>query len=365
MKFATLVFAVVLGAGLHGWRALPKQVADNEPVSQAVASPDETQAATEIRVTGRVQPKTRVSISALVSLPVVELPFKEGDRVCKARPQDDPPVTGSVLAKLDDCVLRAALRVAEAKRDAQAAEIEAAKARLAAMESQVASSRVCLDEAERNWRRYEQLKDTTSVSQAEIDGARCKSDRCKAELDTVLRSYAATGASLKVAEKGLRAAEDETVRARLSLGTTTIASPIDGYVTRVNVTVGEVVTGAITTPGTVLMEVADLDHMVLIARLDEDLVGKVKVGQAAAVRLSGVDADINGTVQHVALASTDETDGSHYFKAEIALDTGGRLIPAGLAATARIECSGQRTAASPSHGFLSIAERTSPRGPLP
>ncbi|MGE5609179.1 MAG: HlyD family secretion protein [Bacillota bacterium] len=291
-----------------------------------------------IRLPGQVQPKTKVSISATVSLTVMELPFKEGDRVTKGGVQDSAPFPASVLVRLGDSDLKAALRAAEAKRDAQAAEIEAAQLRLTALESQVASSRVSVGEAERSWGRFKKLIDTESVSQAAADEAHSKLDRLRAEHDAAIRGYEANKANLSVDRKNLMAAEAEVDRARLALAAATISSPIDGVITRVNVKVGEVVTGTVQNPGTVLMEVADMDHLVLVARADEDLVSKVKAGQKTIMHLKGYGSEIfTGTVQSVALTSTEAKDGSRYFRTEISLDTAGQVIPAGLSGEAEIE----------------------------
>lgn len=101
-----------------------------------------------------------------------------------------------------------------------------------------------------------------------------------------------------------------------------------------NVKAGEVVAGTINNPGTVLMEVADMDHLVLVARVDEEPIGRLEVGQKASVRVKGMNEPFAGTVQHVALSSTEAKDGTQYFTVEIGLDTPGRRIPAGLSGTA-------------------------------
>lgn len=151
MKIAVAVVAGTLGLG--GWHATQQFNTPNHPVSLSItpAASAETASPQVLRIKGRVQPKTSVSIRSTLSLPIVELPLKEGDRITKGGVQGSAPFPASVLAKLDGSDLKAALGVAEAKRDAQAAEIEVARVRLAAQESQVASSRVCLGEAERNW----------------------------------------------------------------------------------------------------------------------------------------------------------------------------------------------------------------------
>ena len=86
--------------------------------------------------------------------------------------------------------------------------------------------------------------------------------------------------NIEVAQHQLKAADAEIARARDAVSYTTITSPIDGVVTRINAKVGElVVTGTMNNPGTMIMEVADLSQMLLVVQLDEADVGKVKAGR--------------------------------------------------------------------------------------
>src|SRR4051812_27767498 len=137
----------------------------------------------------------------------------------------------------------------------------------------------------------------------------------------------------------LEAADAEIARARDSLSYTTITSPIDGQITRINSQVGElVVIGTMNNPGTVIMEVADLNTMLVNARIDESSVASVKVGQKALVRAQAYAGEVfEGTVSSVALSQTEEKDGSKYYKTEILLNTNGRRIFSGLTADVDIE----------------------------
>lgn len=330
MKIACIVAAIVAGTfGLSNWRA--KSPA--HPLSLHISPTADASAFPPIRFSGHVQPRTRVAIRSTVSLPLIDLPVKVGDRVTRGSGTTPP----SILARLDDGDLRAALRIAEARRDAQIAEMEVAQVRLTALESQVASNRVCLGEAERSWGRYKQLIANQCVSQAAADEARSKYERLTAEHATAARSHAAGQATLSVMRKNLAAAEAEVERARLALDVATIHSPIDGVVIRVNVAVGEIVTGTGTDPGTVLMEVADMDRMLLVVNVDEESIGKVEAGQQATVHLKGFGQRVfPGTVENIARISTEGKDGSRYVEAIIVLDTRGHRVPAGLSGEAAI-----------------------------
>jgi hypothetical protein len=102
--------------------------------------------------------------------------------------------------------------------------------------------------------------------------------------------------------------------------------------------VGEIVLGANQGCTKAIVEVADMDHMELIAKVGEDAVGKVKAGQSVRVHLKAYPNEtFAGTVAGIALDGTQETDGTHSFRGEISLNTAGRQIAAGLSGEAVLE----------------------------
>jgi HlyD family secretion protein len=288
---------------------------------------------------GQVQPKNKVSISARVAARIIELPFEEGATVTKGNPDTQPPIPPSVLVRLDSRDLDAQLRATEARYKAQGAQLETAQARLSVQDARVTSARVTLTEAERDLKRQKELFASRDVSQATVDTAQAKVDQLRADLDGQTRQLVADQSNLVVLRHELDAADAEIARARDSLSYTTITSPIDGVVTKLNAKVGElVVTGTMNNAGTVIMEVADLSTMLVNAKVDESSVAGVEVGQRAEVRAQAYGDEVfEGFVQNIALAQTDEKDGSKHYKTEVLLKTNGRRIYSGLTAEVEIE----------------------------
>ena len=279
---------------------------------------------------GLIQPKSKVSISARVAARVVELPFKEGDRVKKGE---------SVLVKLDSKDLEAQLRAVEARSAAQAAQIEMAKSQLESGKSDISALRAELTEAERDLNRQKGLHASHDVSESVVDQAQTKFDQLQARLESSVHTVEASDKNLNVMRHQLEAAKAEIVRATDNLSYTTIISPIDGVVTKLNVEVGElVVVGTMNNQGTVIMEVADLSTMLVKARVDETSIADLEVGQKAKVNVQAYEDQVfDGVVQSVALAATEEKDGSKNYKAEILLDTKGKQVLSGLTADVDIE----------------------------
>ena len=286
---------------------------------------------------GQVEPVTNVAISARVSARIAEIPFAEGEHVTKGDPDADPPISPSLLLRLDATDLQALLTSAQARRDGQAAQIEVEESRIEGQVASLVGTRASMDEAKRDRDRNRDLAASGDVSRTTYEQAQRRYDEQASQYASAEANLEASRKSLNVARFNLKAAEAEIDRAKDSLSYTTMHSPIDGVVTIVNVEPGEMaVTGTMNNPGTVLLEVADLSTMLVVAELDEADVGQVHEGQAARVRmLAYPDRIFKGTVRSVALSATRL--GTKFFKTEILLKTDGEQIYSGLTADAEIE----------------------------
>jgi HlyD family secretion protein len=288
---------------------------------------------------GQVQPKTKVQISARVAARIKDLPFEEGAQV-KA---------GDVLVRLDATDLQAQLKATEARAAGQRAQLQESAARVKSAESQIAASRIMLMDAERDYNRQMELKEF--VSQAVVDAAQAKKDQLAQQLQSSLSQLEANKLNLVVLQHSIEAAEADIVRAKDNLAYTTIASPIDGIITRLNGKVGElVVTGTMNNAGTVIMEVSDLSEMQVDAQVDESNIAAVKDEQKAKIRIAAYPDELfDGVVKLVGLDTADMSSRSNqgggggsqmqgkWYRARVVLDTKGRRIPAGLSADVDIE----------------------------
>jgi HlyD family secretion protein len=291
-----------------------------------------------ISAPGEVQPRTKVPISARVSAQIVEMPFKEGDRVKK----------GDLLVRLDARDLEAALDSAIARRAAQKAQEEVARQHILSSQAQIDSSQATFEDAKRDLDRQKGLLKTSDVSQSIVDTAQAKYDSLQAQLAASRFSLEADRANLIVMDEQLKAADSDVQKAKDDLSYTKITATIDGIVTRKKAEVGEmVVPGIQSSPGTTIMEIADLSHMLMVARIDESSIAQVTPGQKAHIRMQAFpDTIFDGTVETVATARADpsndraqisSSDNSRYFECLIRLDTRGQNVRSGLSADADIE----------------------------
>ena len=336
---AVLVAVVVLGGGITATVVKFRSGGKSETTTVRTEPVSRGDLVEIVSAPGQVQPKTKVQISARVAARVRELPFEEGQKVTKS----------DVLVRLDATEMEAQLRATQARAAGQKAQREESVARIRAQEAQIEASRIMLIDAQRDARRQKELLADGDVAVTIADAAIAKAGNLEQQLESSIRQRAADELNLKVLDHNIEAAEAEILRARDNLAYTTIVSPIDGIITRVNAKAGEmVVTGTMNNPGTVIMEVSDLSEMQVDAQVDESNIDAVKEGQKAKVRITAYpDETFDGVVKLVGLDTAEQQRSSNFggggqqmgkwYRARIVLDTKGRRIPAGLSADVDIE----------------------------
>jgi len=299
---------------------------------------------------GEIQPLKKVSISAKVAAPIVEMPHKEGETVfgpatqpadgATTQPSDAPTTRPSLLVRLDDKDLQALKRSAVARYEAQREQINVARQRIEAQKATIRASRAMLGDLERDLKRQKELLATKDVSQSVADTAQAKYDEQFEQINSAEQGIKADETNLLVMQHDLDAANADVMKIDEDIKYTVIHAPIDGILTSVKAEVGEmVVTGTMNNPGTVIVEVADLSQMLMVAHIDETQIDAVHEGQKATVRIQAYRGQLfEGTVQTVGQSRTDDkTDMTKYFEAKILLELKGRRIRSGLSADADIE----------------------------
>ncbi|MBN2272635.1 MAG: efflux RND transporter periplasmic adaptor subunit [Sedimentisphaerales bacterium] len=276
----------------------------------------------EVGALCEIEPNEIVQISAKVSAQIVEMPYDEGDTVTCGDPNANPPIPASLLVKLDAKDLESQLRLAQAGRNAQEAQIEVEKERIEASRATLIGLEASLEQAENDLKRKQELYETHDISKADYDQVKYKAESLRADKESAEHNLEAAQRNLVVMRHNLDAADARIAEAEELLSYTTITSPINGIVTRVNAKVGEMVmTGTMNNPGTVIMEVSDLSRMLAVAEVDEADVGSLQVGQEAeATVLAFGDIVFRGKVSEIALKHRINNTGTRYYRTEILLD---------------------------------------------
>jgi HlyD family secretion protein len=248
-------------------------------------------------------------------------------------------VPASVLVRLDAKDLESQLRSVEANRSAQAAQIEVEKAHIASQQANLTGLSASLKQAERDVERQKGLLESHDISQAAFDQAKVKLDELKAQYDAAEHTLQAAELNLVVLQHNLEAAEAIIAQAREALTYTTITSPINGVITRVQAEVGEVVVfGTMNNPGTVIIEVADLSQMLVVAEVDESDVAKLEAGQKTIVYVDAFpDKKFKGVIDSIALVHSMSATNTKYFRTKILLEDTQEKLHSGLTAHVDIE----------------------------
>ncbi|HWB21161.1 MAG TPA: efflux RND transporter periplasmic adaptor subunit, partial [Phycisphaerales bacterium] len=276
-----------------------------------------------VKAPGIIEPHTKVDISAEVAARIEDLPFREGDHVRK----------GDIIVKLDDRDLSAALDAARARAEGEKFRLESERATLVGLNNNLAFQQKELE-------RQQKLLATGDTAARNVEEAQDQVQGLQSNIE-------ASKQSMSVIESSLASAMADIDRAQEALRKTTITSPIDGLVTKLNAEIGEVVLmGTMNNAGTVIMTIADLSRMLLKAEVAESDIELVEKGQKAVVKINAYrDQEFSGTVTKLALqrtipsALTATASGgtTGYFEVEVELDLQGRQIRSGGQANVDIQ----------------------------
>lgn len=338
-KVIIVVVLIIAVLGVAQIVIKAKTAAGNNGQTVRIEKPQRGELIEFVSAPGEIEPKTKVELSAKVTSRITELPYEEGDKVTKGDPSANPPVPASVLVRLDSKDLESQLRSVKASRDGQAAQLEVEKARIEGQRANLIGLEASFKQAQRDLERQKDLLSSQDISQTIYEQAKLKADELKSQYESSQHSLKAAGLGLVVLEHNLEASEARVAEAEEALTYTTITSPIDGVVTRVNAEVGEmVVFGTMNNPGTVIIEVADLSKMLVVAQVDEADVAKVQAGQNAKVQVDAFpDCEFVGVISSVALSHTSSSSGTKYFRTEILLNASNEKLYSGLTAHVDIE----------------------------
>ena len=107
--------------------------------------------------------------------------------------------------------------------------------------------------------------------------AALRQSNAASERDQALQSAAER--QVELAKANIRNANETLKMAQIVLGYTTLYAPFDGIIVVRQAELGEIMA-----PGTPVVTMADLDHVWLRAYINETDIGKVRLGQAVAVK---------------------------------------------------------------------------------
>jgi len=257
---------------------------------------------------GKIQPVLQVKISPEVSGEIIELPVKEGQSVKK----------GDLLVKI--------------KPDSYIANVKSAEAQYLSSDSGKDLALATMRKAELEFKRNEELLLGKLESESTFLEFKTGFEVAQAQSESATHQVAVAKAALD--------------RAREELAKTTISSPLDGTISKLNSRLGERVVGTAMMTGTEIMIVSDLNAMEARIDVGEIDVVLIKPGQKARLEVDAFhDRKFKGTVTEIANSSKDsglpgggggQSQEATKFEVRIRVDEKEELRP-GMSVTADIE----------------------------
>ncbi|HEX7358568.1 MAG TPA: efflux RND transporter periplasmic adaptor subunit [Ignavibacteriaceae bacterium] len=215
-----------------------------------------------VAATGKINPEFKVVITPEVTGEIVELPVKEGDVVKK----------GQLLIRIKGDQY-------QAQKQRLEANLQSAQATLKMREAE-------LTKVELDYNRVKELHSKGLASDSELESSKS--------------NYLSTKASFEAAEANVLQSKASLRETLETLYKTTIVSPMDGVVTKLNVELGERVFGAGFSMGTDIMTISDLRNIEAVVDVDENDVVLVSIGDTANIKVDAFkDQEFLGIVSEI------------------------------------------------------------------
>lgn len=209
----------------------------------------------------------------------------------------EPVKKGDTLVVIDDSDMR--LRVAQARADWQNAvagrevadrSVGVASANVAVTDASIAEAKVVMEMAAADFARYEKLMAQEAVTRQQYEGARTDYLAKKARYEMLARQRSATSSVVtetrqRIAqnEAGIELAKALLETAELNLSYCVIVAPCDGYASRKEIQVGQLVQ-----PGQTLLDVVDSADIWVTANYKETQLRHIAPGSEVRIKVDAI-----------------------------------------------------------------------------
>lgn len=300
-KTILIVSAVVLVAALLGL-FLAKKRGNVQNNSVQTARVGRLKIVETVTATGRIQPITKVKISADVAGKITLLGVKEGDWVER----------GTLLVQLERERYQAAMEQTEASSRSTQANAELA------MENMI--------RAEKDYARIKELYDRNLESRAALDQAWAAVQVEKARHKSAMEQVDQARATVK--------------QSREELGKTSIFAPMAGTISELNKEVGEIALGS-QFQEDVIMVLSDLSGMEALVKVDENDIVRISRGDSARIEVDALpDKVFHGVVSEIAntakITGSGTTEQKTEFEVKITILDAAALLRPGMTASSEI-----------------------------
>jgi len=252
-----------------------------------------------VSASGKIYPEKEVKISSDVSGEIVALFVHEGDSVN----------AGQVLLKINPETYVSAVEQANASVNGAKSELSRSKSSIENASAQVEQIKSQVENARKVHERNKKLRADGVISAQDFEASESNLAQLEANLRSSEASYRAAQQATKSAEYNVASSEANLKEIRTSLNRTTIASPTNGIVSKLNVEQGERVVGTMQMAGTEMMRIANFNSMEVQVEVSENDILRVSVGDTADVEVDAyLDKKFKGVVTEVASSAANTTN---------------------------------------------------------
>jgi HlyD family secretion protein len=263
-----------------------------------------------VSASGKIFPEKEVKISSDVSGEIVELLVEEGDSVRM----------GQLLAKIDPEAYESAVERGVAGLNNMYSNLAIAESNI---ESSVAQKEQILaqyDNALKIHNRNTKLIQDGVISEQDFEQSLSNLQQLEANLKAAEANFRSANKNADASSYSVQSAKASLKELQTSLNRTTIASPTNGIISKLNVEQGERVVGTMQMTGTEMMRIANFNSMEVQVEVSENDILRVALGDTAEIevdayferKFSGVVTEIASsaanTGQNVSLTSDQVTN---------------------------------------------------------
>ena len=228
-----------------------------------------------------------VPVNSRVQGYIKEIRFKEYE----------PVKRGDTLVIIDDADMR--LRVAQARADYQNAlagrqvadrSVGVASTNAAVTKASIAEAKVVMEMAATDYERYRKLLEQDAVTRQQYDAAKTDYEAKKARYEMLSRQVSATSSvvaetrqRISQNEAGIELAKAMLETAELNLSYCVIVAPCDGYTSRKEIQVGQLVQ-----PGQTLLDIVDSGEIWVTANYKETQLHHIAPGNKVEIKVDAI-----------------------------------------------------------------------------
>lgn len=336
-----LIIFLVVVLGLAGVVVFSILRRNRDVVVVQVAPAGQGRLVARVTASGAIKPKNYADVSANSIGQITHLYVHEGEKVR----------TGQKLAELWNVQQRAAVAAQQANLKNLQAQLRAQQEALATNLATLRQSQASLRQQQANWKRYQSLYHAELVARSDYDTAEESWRSAVAQVNADRARVAQSRATVRGAQSQIHQAQATLRSSQDALGLTIYTSPLSGVVTYLPVHVGDTaVMGIQNSPGSELMEVANLSVVTAHLQVDESDIAHVHDGEAAVVDIDafpnhpfhGVVTEVGDTALLQSTGQAATTSGgaasqeAKNFKVVVTLNHPPQGIRTGLSCTGHI-----------------------------